>query len=508
MTPTEEIYQHALEFERLKAQQQLTAEAATTLSLRAAELILAHYRSAGGCLRQAVTLLCQLATDDDAEISRAGITGIFPALIERLNDSFDPMASGLYDQVMSQIIEFCRRLPEGMALDEALCRFDLWDEAGLLARKTRISHPQSRLPDPASFPAVKKVLLLSRVTIGADVSITSAILAKLLEVLPQAEFVFLGSRKLRELYGGDPQIRVREIAYERGGNLLTRLLSWLDVLRAVEEECREHVEDEIWVIDPDSRLTQLGFLPLIYQDCNYFFFESRGYQPESSGSLGQLAAEWIGQIVGNTNPAFPFVSLPTKHSELGKTVAAAIRNPIVALSFGVGGNHSKRISDEFEARLVQALLADSKLILDKGATVEEREQINRIIARLRAQGKIVIEINEGNQSEIVKRDLSEADVVTWDGSIGAFAGLIAASDEYIGYDSAGQHIAAALGVPALTVFVNANSTTFARRWHPFGKGKIEVIQVEATEVTDQPDYAAAVLARVLRARKPPKLIEE
>jgi ADP-heptose:LPS heptosyltransferase len=32
----------------------------------------------------------------------------------------------------------------------------------------------------------------------------------------------------------------------------------------------------------------------------------------------------------------------------------------------------------------------------------------------------------------------------WDGSIGAFAGLIADSDQYIGYDSAGQHIAAAM----------------------------------------------------------------
>jgi len=480
MTPTEEIHQHSREFDHLKAQRRLTPDAALTLSLRAAELIIAHHQISGGkCLRPAVTLLCQLATNEEPEVVRAGIAGIFPALIERLNDSFDLAACGLYDQVLAQIIEFCRHLPEGKALDKGLCRFGLRNETEVLTRKSRISNLKSQIPNPASFPAVKKVLLLSRVTIGADVAITSAILAKLREVLPQTEFVFLGSRKLRELYGGDSRIRVREIAYERGGNLLSRLMSWLDVLDTVDEERRDLDKDEVWVIDPDSRLTQLGFLPLVEGDHNYFFFESRSYQPESSYALGQLAANWIREIVGNANPAFPFVALPAKHREFGKAIAASIRNPVVALSFGVGGNHRKRISDEFEAQLVQTLLADSRLILDKGATVEERDQINRITTTIRAQGKTVIEITEANQPQIAEQDLSEADVVTWDGSIGAFAGLIAASDKYIGYDSAGQHIAAALGVPTLTIFVNANSAAFANRWRPFGKGKIEVVKVEA-----------------------------
>jgi ADP-heptose:LPS heptosyltransferase len=55
--------------------------------------------------------------------------------------------------------------------------------------------------------------------------------------------------------------------------------------------------------------------------------------------------------------------------------------------------------------------------------------------------------------------------------------LIAASDRYIGYDSAGQHIAAAIRVPTLTIFVNSNSATFAERWRPYGPGIIEVFNV-------------------------------
>jgi ADP-heptose:LPS heptosyltransferase len=53
------------------------------------------------------------------------------------------------------------------------------------------------------------------------------------------------------------------------------------------------------------------------------------------------------------------------------------------------------------------------------------------------------------------------------------------SDQYIGYDSAGQHVAAALGITTLTVFVTSNNATFAERWRPFGNGKSEVIKIEA-----------------------------
>lgn len=509
MSPTEEIHQKLSEFERLKEQGSLTENAALTLSARAAELVIVHFQQDGSLLREAVELLCRIATDGDLLIARAGITGIFPKLIERLNDSFDPANCQLYDWLFAQLIEFCRRLPEADCLDEGLTRFGLGNEDDLLTRKARISNFKSRIPNPASFSEVRKVLLLSRVTIGADVAVTSAMIAKLREVLPQAEFVLLGSRKLRELYGGDSGIRVREIAYERGGSLLSRLTSWLDVVEAVQDELCGFREDEVWVIDPDSRLTQLGLLPLVEKDRNYFFFESRSYQGNGKSKfIGQLAARWTGELIARPGVAFPFVALPTEHQQFGQVAAAAIRNSqsairnrVVAVSFGVGGNERKRLSVEFEEHLIAHLLKDSKLILDKGASQEEREQINRIAANLRAQGKKVVEIDQTNKVELSVQNSLQADVVTWDGSIGAFAGLIAGSDEYIGYDSAGQHIAAALGVPTLTVFVNSNNATFAERWQPFGKGRIEVAVIEPEQLANQADIADSVLLRVLALRQ-------
>lgn len=488
MTPTEEIHQKFQDFEALKAKAFPSPEAARSIAQRSAELLIEHYRDGGGCLSEAINLICRMSVSEKQIIAKAGLEALFPALVERLNDSFDPAACRLYDQLFARVIEFCRRLPDGKRLDEGLKKFGLLNEADLLKRKSSPRAFQSVIP--------KKVLLLSRVTIGADVAVTSSIIAKLRQAMPEAEFVILGSRKLRELYGGEARIRVHEISYQRGGSLIARLTSWLDVVAAVNEERQGFDKEDVWLIDPDSRLTQLGLLPLVEDDHNYFFFESRSYPPIGEAtSIGQLAAAWSGELVGNREPAYPFVALPAEHQNFGQSVASQIRNPhsdnlaairnLTAVSFGVGGNHSKRVSDEFEQQLIEHLLNDSKVILDKGATEEESEQINRIVAAIRAAGKTVIELSEAAKANLPAVLLPQADVVTWDGSIGAFAGLIAASDQYIGYDSAGQHIAAALGVPTLTVFVNSNNATFAERWRPFGKGRIEMLEV----VTDR--YGAA-----------------
>ncbi len=458
-------------------------------------MVIAHHRDSNGYLRDAVALLCEITASEDREIARAGVAALFPALIERLNDSFDPAACKLYHQIFAQVIDFYRGLPEAREFDKALRNFGLMNEADLLTRKSRISNLKFPIPNPQS--QISKVLLLSRVTIGADVAVTSVIIAKLRNLLPQAEFVLLGSRKLRELFGGDPRVRIHEIKYERGGGVLSRLTSWIDVIEAVNDEVKGLDTDEFWLIDPDSRLTQLGLLPLLKDERNYFFFESRSYQHENATRIGQLASCWLDEITGTTGEAFPYVALPAEHRNFGQSVCEKLRRTgshIIAISLGVGGNPRKRISDQFEFELVNHLIADSTLILDKGASNEERQQINRIVAMLRAGGKTVVEINQQNSAAVISQEKIQADAITWDGSIGAFGGLIAASDEYIGYDSAGQHVAAALRVPALTIFVNSNTRTFAERWQSHGSGLIEALNLDAGRI---PANADGILAQAI-----------
>jgi len=57
----------------------------------------------------------------------------------------------------------------------------------------------------------------------------------------------------------------------------------------------------------------------------------------------------------------------------------------------------------------------------------------------------------------------------WEGSFAGFVSVIGQCDFYAGYDSAGQHAAAALGVPLLSVFAGACSARFRDRWAPAGR---------------------------------------
>jgi Glycosyltransferase family 9 (heptosyltransferase) len=486
------------DFNKLKDSGALNAQAAFQLALRAADQVISHHRENRPYAREAVALLCEMTAD--AETARAGVAALFPSLIERLNDSFDPRACSLYDRVMAQVIDFYRRRTDGERLDAGLRSFGLVNEADLLRRKREISN-ENRTVGLERLKRVGRVLLLSRVTIGADVAVTSVITARLREVLPGAEFVILGSHKLRDLYGGDPQLRIREIAYERTGGVLSRLHSWLDLVQIIDDETRGLKREGFLLIDPDSRLTQLGLLPLLRDERNYYFFESRGFHRPGAGRLGELASLWADDLLGAPGRAFPYVDLLREHRTFGQEIAEKMRRAgashLVTVSLGVGGNPNKRISDSFERELIRRLLEESTLILDKGASPEEREQIDRIVDLLREQGKTIREVNEQKAAESLQQGAIRADVLTWDGGIGRFAGLIAASDQYIGYDSAGQHIAAALGVPTLTIFVNSNSPAFAERWQSYGPGVIKFLNIDVGELKANSEREKTVLLEIM-----------
>jgi hypothetical protein len=450
-----------------------------------AALILSHFEATGGVLRDAVEALCEITALADPELSRLGVEALFPGLVEKLNDAFDPRLCSLYDRLFAQVISFYRRLPEAARFDAKLRELEMPDEAALLARKQKLSAPPVFTARPEE---VKKIIVLSRVTVGADVAVTGVFLARLRRRFPAAELVLAGPAKLRELFGGDGGVRVREVEYGRRGGLLSRFESWVGLTEAVADELRGLRCGEYAVFDPDSRLTQLGLLPLLAPEReadSYFFFESRSYVSPGAEAMGELASRWLGEVFGSAETTPPALFLPPELSAFGRHVAERLggdrRRKLTALSFGVGGNARKRLSDSFEVELADHLCRNSALILDKGAGADELAQADRIITALRKAGRAVIELREHDLSPSLPDELRRADVLAFEGGIGAFASLIAAGDQYVGYDSAGQHIAAALGVPTLTVFVNSGSETFARRWRPYGPGASEVFLVSPTE---------------------------
>jgi len=84
----------------------------------------------------------------------------------------------------------------------------------------------------------------------------------------------------------------------------------------------------------------------------------------------------------------------------------------------------------------------------------------------------------GEEAERVERAVSRAGggVTMWEGSFAGFAAHIQKSKLYVGYDSAGGHVAAACGVPMISVFAGFPSERMFQRWRPTGGGPIRVIR--------------------------------
>src|SRR5262245_9107717 len=122
---------------KFKASGALNSQNAFSSALLAAEEIITRHRDNQAYARDAVTLLCEMTAK--RETAQAGVAALFPALIERLNDSFEPGACALYDRIMAQLIDFYRRLPEGQKLDAGLRSFGLLNESDLLIRKSSIA---------------------------------------------------------------------------------------------------------------------------------------------------------------------------------------------------------------------------------------------------------------------------------------------------------------------------------------------------------------------------------
>lgn len=352
----------------------------------------------------------------------------FTDVIEPLADSFDPAAVEEYVELFTGVLARAHPEYEARALRERYER----------VRRLRIF----------SDPEPERVFVLSRVTLGADVAITSVALDAAKRRFPRARICFTGSRKAWELFAADPRIEHCPAPYDRGGSLDDRLAYSRALANIVDRP------DSI-VIDPDSRLTQLGLVPVCAEE-RYFFFESRG--SAQRGSLTELMAAWLESTFGVAG-ARPYIA-PEQPDGLAYDIT---------VSLGVGGNQNKRIRDPFERRLLEILAATGRSILiDTGAGGEEAERVERAVAGL-------------------------PNVRCWHGTFAPFAAEIARSKVYVGYDSAGQHVAAACGTPLVTVFAGFPNERFFERWRPKASAQVEVIRADSPD----PDEVLAAVRMAL-----------
>jgi len=363
------------------------------------------------------TLLVAIASRD-GEVATAAARLFIGRVVEGLSDRFEPALVDCYVDLFSQAVARCH---------------PLWSSDYLTQRYQQLSQGHS----PASALPVDEVFVLSRITLGADIAITSVFLDAVSKRYPQARVWLVGSAKNHELFSG--RVRHWPFDYPRGGTLRERI-------QCVDELVGLGEEPGAVLIDPDSRISQLGLLPLLPSD-RTLFFESRAADPDSPRSLSDIASSFCFLRLAVPD-ARPFLALPESLREEARHDREALTAAPVTISLGVGGNPAKRLDTAFEASLLRTIAETGRpLWIDAGAGGAEAEWV---------------------RAAIDQAGLAQGQVQVLDGSFAKFCAYIAESAFYVGYDSAGQHAAAALGIPGFTFFRGFVNERMMQRWTPRG----------------------------------------
>ena len=433
-----------------------------------------------------IDLLCEMTTfSEDSNLNGIAARALFSIIIESLCDDFEDLQTETYNRVMAQIITYCRRLSPARELDRFLHEFGIYTRDDLLTRIKEIRLDSKILSHKRS---VKKILLLSRITIGADVAITSIIIQRLAKLFPAAEMVLIGDSKLNEIYGGNSNIRLSHVAYNRRGGMLERLSSWQSVLNVIDRELAACPLENTILIDLD----------------HYFFFDSRSEGSFAGNlSMAQLTNAWLNEITGMEDfchsMIWPLKSNLQKAAQLYTKLKCNGARRVIVLNFGVGGNPRKKVGGRLEQNLLLNLLQEPNtvILLDKGFGGEELQSANALLAGIKASGYA---IHSAEFSRAVEDSVLDWGIIGLQTRIGEIAAVIANCDEYIGYDSACQHIAAAVATPCLTIFAGSNNMRFIRRWSAFGSNTCKIVHVDTLRDPSAIDVENIII-RILNERR-------
>jgi ADP-heptose:LPS heptosyltransferase len=393
------------------------------------------------------------ATCSGAGQAAAASKRLFGEIVEPLADRFEPSLSAQYARFFTAVLDRLQGRPG----------FERFNE-----RRLRLTRRKAWSVE--DLAETRRCLVLSRVTLGADVAVTSVVLDGLKGAFPEAAITLACGSKAAALFAADQRISYLPIEYQRGGTLQSRLDAWVELSERVEQWVGDDPAG-CTIVDPDSRLSQLGLLPVGPAAVREISFDSRAYGEAGGESISELTSRWVAKTFGAVG-ALPYVAPAHEELQAGRALRGDSGRRVAAMNWGFGGNAAKRVSAEFETGVVLELLRRGwRVVLDKGMGDAEGSAVEATAAAAHSEG------------------LQE--LAVYHGPLSGFAGVIAASDLFVGYDSAAGHIAAALGTPGIDVFRGAVSPRMLQRWSPWGRRPADVVAVG-----DEED-AERTLARVL-----------
>ena len=434
-----------------------------------------------------INSLCRLAFDSNPLLAQNASSAMFNGIIEPLCDDFSKAGVKICNEVLVHILDFVRHSPGGDHLDHLLTRCGFLSGYDILCRYAKI---RQAVPIPQNRKKmVNKLLIISRVTAGADIAITSVMVHRLAKSFPQAEIVLLGPTHLETMFPELDNCRVIPFIYKNDSCLLDKMTSWPPLFEKVQEEQKGCRPGETMLFDPDTRMTQLGLLPLLADDSTCYF-PSRAWTPRPGnlGNLSNLTNQWLNTILGENQEETPYLILHNEghgYNAFCQKLKNRGCNFLIVLNFGVGNDSKKKISGPFEEKLLLKLAREPQtmLILDRGRGSIENARVDHLLSLANRQG-----INTGllHEEQIPLAEIKFTNgLLAFTGSLDSLGKMICAADCFIGYDSCGQHLAAATGTPAAIIFAGAPSARFIERWSPVAADIITIIVDRQQTTSDE-----------------------
>jgi ADP-heptose:LPS heptosyltransferase len=255
----------------------------------------------------------------------------------------------------------------------------------------------------------------------------------------------------------------------------------LTVLEAVSQENAD------LVVAPDSRLDQLGLLPVCAAEC-YLLWEN--LQPEGAPveSLATLLDKWLAQTFNL--PPEPAIVPKVAFSPTAQAVQLHLRSafgvkPIVAVKLDHGGNPAKALPRAAEVHILTTLRERGwRILLDRGFGSDELANSDSL---LQEAGWTAYDIDDSTKNlgfsieSLQSGQLADQNLIRFHGSIGGWAAALACCGHAISYDSVGHHLAGALGIPVTVAFTGFSDPGFPIAWQPRGHAPITVIQIPTDE---------------------------
>ncbi|MCK5228380.1 MAG: hypothetical protein KAK02_09245 [Desulfobulbaceae bacterium] len=427
-----------------------------------------------------IDLLCELAAGSDNSLADAAMWSLYNRIVEPLCDEFTSRGVRVCNEVLLSILVFIRKAPTGRKMNALL------DEQGFVTNESFLIRFRRLLTRPsldASFVAgVKKIIILSRITIGSDIAITGVMVHRLRRSFSQAELVLIGPRHMKEVFEGVPGVRCIEVLYKRHGNLFERVIMWPALFSLVQKEKKGLSPGELLLFDPDTRMTQLGLLPLVDEEYTCYCNTRNDYPEAPEMSLPALVNRWLDGLLPEKSMQYPAVAFSEAKSRNASLFCNRLKKNgsfVITVNLGVGRNDEKRISGSFEEKLISGLLQEENTIvlLDSGSSPSGRRRADSLLGIVGTEG---VQTDFVYEKELPEKEISFSHgVVGFKGSIGAIGSLIGESDAFFGYDSCCQHLACATETPSVVVFAGAPNQRFRYRWRPHNaKDTTRVIHVD------------------------------